>query len=427
MLEFRVNDFIKLKLGKDGITDIYVFGKKFIQCKFLLMNIPIRETGLYDEINSIDEAVEKLDKSLDLGNLEGYEIRKKIPPEVEFWGHCSNLQVWAEQNYDTSFIHSNLAFPLLKKLTEVGDPKAEISFKDEIGKRFEEGPDSVRQYLVLEGYMDYLTREEMWSAMPNQSDVKILNSIEKELKAEFKLCSDEKDELGWDDLVLGDKLVRKLNPLGFSMKDGSVNRIGLFNFKTLSIGKLQKFFNILRKLTTLEELDLSCNDIKKIPDNIRGVKSLKALRLNHNALEDIPESIGDLELLERLNLSNNKIKMLPESIGKLNLLEELHINHNQLEILPDSIGNLKFLVKLFLKDNLLKNLPDTIMGMKSLKKLALNNNLLLDLPEKMIYMESLTGIGLEDNKNFKKNSLVVATLEKKGTYIKMNKKNTKKN
>ena len=173
MPEYRINDLITLRL-EDGKTNIYANGQEFIQCKYLLMNIPVREIELYDGIDSIDEAAEKLER-----------FRKSIPSEVEFWGHCSNLQVWVEQDYDTRFIHRNLAFPLLKKLTEVGDPKAETMFRDEIGKRFEKGPDSVRQYLALEGYMEYLSREEMWSVIPNQSEVAILHAIERETGAEF--------------------------------------------------------------------------------------------------------------------------------------------------------------------------------------------------------------------------------------------------
>ncbi|MFX1237046.1 MAG: hypothetical protein ACFFAS_03805 [Promethearchaeota archaeon] len=47
-----------------------------------------------------------------------------IPPETEFLVHCSNLQAWVEHGYDARLIHSNLAFPLLKRLCEVGDPQA---------------------------------------------------------------------------------------------------------------------------------------------------------------------------------------------------------------------------------------------------------------------------------------------------------------
>jgi len=406
MLEFTINDFITLKL-EDDKTNIYVNGEEFIQCKYLLMNILVQHIELYDEINSIDEAAEKLDKSLDLGDPDGYYFRKEIPSEVEFWGHCSNLQVWTEQDYDTRFIHRNLAFPLLKRLTEVGDPKAEKMFKDEIGKRFEKGPDSVRQYLALEGYMDYLSREEMWSVMPNQSEVEILQAVERETGAEFKLCSDEAEGFVWGD---------KPNQLAFSIKDGYVKKIDFLNFNFLLDLKWEKIFAILGKLAALKELYLSHNNLKIIQDGIRRVKNLIVLKLDHNELEELPEAIGDLEKLRWLILNDNEIKKLPESIGKLTLLEELHVNRNQLIELPNSIGNLKSLVKLFLKSNRLKNLPDVITGLETLRQLSLSGNLLSDLPKEMIEMKSLKGIGLKDNK-INESSPVIASLEKKGVII----------
>ena len=129
MKEFKVNDYITLKL-EDGRTNIYVKELLFQQCKFLLLNIPVEEVSSFDEIESIDEAEERLDRS-----LEGDPYEIDIPPETEFWGHCSNLQVWYEHDYVTRLLHRNLAFPLLKKLTDCGDPLARRVFKEEIAKR----------------------------------------------------------------------------------------------------------------------------------------------------------------------------------------------------------------------------------------------------------------------------------------------------
>ncbi|GAH27524.1 unnamed protein product, partial [marine sediment metagenome] len=62
-----------------------------------------------------------------------------ITPEQEFWAHCSNLQTWAEHHYDTRLLHSNISFPLLRRLTEAGDPVAKQFFKDEIAERIKLG------------------------------------------------------------------------------------------------------------------------------------------------------------------------------------------------------------------------------------------------------------------------------------------------
>ncbi|MFW9952719.1 MAG: hypothetical protein ACFFKA_21575, partial [Candidatus Thorarchaeota archaeon] len=157
--KFRVNQFLSVKLEKetwgDARTTLYVAGQPFIQCKFLLLNIPITEVSSFDQIASIDEAAEMID-----GDAE-QEIRKiEIPPEVEFWGHCSNLQVWYENNYDTRLIHSNLAFPLLRKLTEAGDPLAKEVFKGEIIDRYKNGTEKTREFLRAEGFVSSLPLDE---------------------------------------------------------------------------------------------------------------------------------------------------------------------------------------------------------------------------------------------------------------------------
>lgn len=154
--EFKINNYITLKL-EDKKTFIYVNNKKFRQCNYLLLNIPINQVVDFDKIQSIDEAAEKLDNSLEPrhGRVD------RIPPEIEFWGHCSNMQIWAEHDYDTNLLHRNLAFPLLKELSELRDDLARKVFKEEIAKRVKKGTLSVILYLAEEGYLDYLNKDEI--------------------------------------------------------------------------------------------------------------------------------------------------------------------------------------------------------------------------------------------------------------------------
>ena len=153
---FKINKFIELRFI-DGKTLIYVNNKKFDHCKYLLLNIPVDKITDYDNIDSIDDISEILDKSMEHQNFREHQI----PPETEFWGHCSNLQVWSECNYDTRLVHRNLAFPLLRKLTDVGDPTAKKVFKEEIAKRLESDNINVVKYLVNGEYIDYLTKDEL--------------------------------------------------------------------------------------------------------------------------------------------------------------------------------------------------------------------------------------------------------------------------
>jgi Leucine-rich repeat (LRR) protein len=158
--EFKVNEYITLKL-EGGKTNIYVKEELFNQCKFLILNIHVSEISSFEEIDSIDEAAEKLDKS-----LEGSEGRKfKIPPDVEFWGHCSNLQVWAEMSYDTRILHRNIAFPLLRELYFVGDPIAKQVFTEQVVKRLESWEPVVVQYLWNQGYLDELEHKMLFTGL----------------------------------------------------------------------------------------------------------------------------------------------------------------------------------------------------------------------------------------------------------------------
>ncbi|KKK57734.1 hypothetical protein LCGC14_3051490, partial [marine sediment metagenome] len=131
MTEFQINKYITLKL-EEGKTIIYMGGKKFNQCKMLMLNIIPQQADLYDEVRSIDEAEEILQKIIEDGQIhEKGNWRQKedatkynITPEQEFWGHSSNFQMWYENNYNTDLLHSNMSFPVLSKLVQLGDLKA---------------------------------------------------------------------------------------------------------------------------------------------------------------------------------------------------------------------------------------------------------------------------------------------------------------
>lgn len=98
MNEFVVNEYLSLRLEKGKIS-IYVNDEKFIQCKYIIFDIPIGASN-DDECKSIDEYIEHYKRF----EAETREKAKKLPPEVEFWGHCSNLHYWYLQSYDTNII-----------------------------------------------------------------------------------------------------------------------------------------------------------------------------------------------------------------------------------------------------------------------------------------------------------------------------------
>ncbi|MFX1329100.1 MAG: Rab family GTPase [Promethearchaeota archaeon] len=175
--EFRVNDYLVLKLINNR-TNIYVGGRLFSHCKYLLLNIDHDKFEEYDEIESIDEAAEKLGDSMHGVRFQKYDIS----PEAEFWGHCSNIQAWYENKYDTRILHRNLAFPLLEALIKARDPLAKKVFKEEIAQRLESGYPSVVLYLINQNYLKYLNQEELNTIFENPKFQKNLSKWFKDSK-----------------------------------------------------------------------------------------------------------------------------------------------------------------------------------------------------------------------------------------------------
>ena len=148
---FKINDLVDLRLI-DRKTYIYVNNKQFFICKRLLLNIPIKRIHEADEINSIDDAVKIFKSPPDSGCF--------IHPDQEFEAHCSNIQAFFENGLNINILHSNIAFPLLKKLVDYGYNPAIRILKEEIAKRFNEGNENSRLFLHVGDYFKYLNEEE---------------------------------------------------------------------------------------------------------------------------------------------------------------------------------------------------------------------------------------------------------------------------
>lgn len=77
--------------------------------------------------------------------------------------------------------------------------------------------------------------------------------------------------------------------------------------QTITEGAFQDF------LETLEDLDLSYNNLVNIPwDTISMLVSVNTLSLDHNLIENVPEGIfSNLHKLARLDMTSNKLKKIP--------------------------------------------------------------------------------------------------------------------
>lgn len=277
MNEFKVNDFLTLKFSYPS-TRIYVGGKYFMQCKRLVLNIPKSELKQYNRIESIDEAAEIYDHTIyeheifkdnGLPEMENDENFTLIKPEEEFWGHCSNLQVWNDYDYDTRLLKANLAFPLLEKLAETGDTRAQIKFKEEILKRLLNGSNSVVEYLFVQSYQNNLSNEELLFGLLEPREAELLMEIQQKLNIVFKFVPSIDRGIEFAPPVNTEEIKRVRK---FSIEK---NRVKGLELKFSDVG--QEIPNYLYKLKNLRELRFSGSTSGKVHEPERLIRMFSNL------------------------------------------------------------------------------------------------------------------------------------------------------
>jgi len=283
---FIVNDYITLVL-ENGQTNIYVKNSYFNQCKFLSINITIDDFENFKEISSIDEMIDRYDNS-----LEGYDYSPIwLSPEDEFWAHCSNLQVWVENNYDTRFLHYNLAFPLLKKLTDEGELKALRVLKEEISKRLLSGYPSVMQFLINEGYLEYFNAEEVETLIFMLEELLIPERIHKYRNSLLNIFK------------------RKKYPLGDPTRD-YLDPSRNFKRQIIDVRKYEK----IETIDGLKSRALKLDD-RKLIWFINNVRENLYYTLNHSWYNPDSDKIGltpfygDIEGIYSVNVENLKDRL----------------------------------------------------------------------------------------------------------------------
>ena len=326
LLEKKINDYITLRF-ENNRTIIYVAGRRIIQCVHLVLNIQNRDVPMYDDIESIDEAADIYRKQ---GRNVGFESGfTHIPPEQEFWGHCSNIQAWVENDYDTRILMSNLSFPLLRELTRAGDPVAKRVYKEEVAQRLESGYPSVVQYLLTQGFIDVFTPSEFKTILEATPIIKNLSKTPHILLQFIRSCSTRFPSL-IEDLLISILRLQNGKNIIFSMIK---NKPTIYSFRTsLMYNNLYFLGSLLTWLKTLlinveEELRQDVLDCIEVIENTlkeNRVDPSKNLSRSYDNLRDpLYQRFLDLGGLE-----NN-----PEREEMLERLLELRANRrNNLEV-----------------------------------------------------------------------------------------------
>ncbi|XP_077979602.1 protein flightless-1 homolog isoform X2 [Glandiceps talaboti] len=145
----------------------------------------------------------------------------------------------------------------------------------------------------------------------------------------------------------------------------------------------------LDMLISLVDVDLSYNELTRIPEAFYFVKSLERLNLSNNCITELSTLCDNWIHLHTLNLSRNKLTSLPGAICKCLSLRRLYLNCNQLDFdgIPSGIGKLYDLEQFMAANNNLETIPEGLCRCCKLKKLVLNCNRLITLPEAIHFLQ----------------------------------------
>ncbi|MFW9873702.1 MAG: hypothetical protein ACFFG0_11400 [Candidatus Thorarchaeota archaeon] len=312
--EFVVNNHLTLRL-EGGKTKIYVDGVVFLICKAIILNIPKNKIP---EVKSMDDILEVS------GMIEHEEDLTKygITPLTEFWVHCSNLQIWAENDYNSDLLETKIAFPLMKRLSEVGDLKAKQIFKEEIARRYANGTYDTQSYLEFEEFLDYLTMEELVVGGLSYEESSLLLDIIDFAKQEGRTYEIVKS---FDE----DKVRHRFPSERFlTLKNGNVC---VFEFDLYQ--KSAHLFNRFSFFKGIRNLDINLGSIEENSINFGKIKcnSMVALRIYSRNLSYIPfkifECFPNLQYLRLYCAVKSEIKIENlESLLSLKKLKTLEFN-----------------------------------------------------------------------------------------------------
>ncbi len=237
--EFKVNEYITLKLyGKK--TVIYVCGEIYSTCHTAVLSIPT-EDAEYLDYDSIDEFFHYIEP------ITSEKLDASITPDVEFWVHCSNIQAWADFNYDTRILQDYLAFGILKKLSDNEVKDALIIFREEIIKRLKSGWINILLFFLEENYISsYLNEDDLFSSLLNQEEALAMERIAKLTRLGYTLTTDIEES------YLEGSRFRSKEHFHFSMEDGYVSTLEIL----LDYNNHFLIIDCLRRLPRLDKLHI---------------------------------------------------------------------------------------------------------------------------------------------------------------------------
>jgi Protein kinase domain/Leucine Rich repeats (2 copies) len=140
---------------------------------------------------------------------------------------------------------------------------------------------------------------------------------------------------------------------------------------------------------TLEELDLSGNELDDLPADLAKLHRLRVIFCSNNRFTRLPEVLGRCPALEMIGFKANQIDEVPAAALPPQL-RWLILTDNHITALPDELGRRPRLQKVALAGNRLTALPASLAACERLELLRISANRLDGLPDWLLALPRLT-------------------------------------
>jgi hypothetical protein len=147
---------------------------------------------------------------------------------------------------------------------------------------------------------------------------------------------------------------------------------------------------------TLEILDLSGNELSRLPDDLPRLHRLRIIFCSDNRFATLPAVLGQCPQLEMIGFKANQIRHVPAAALPPKL-RWLILTDNQLEELPAELGNCSELQKLMLAGNRLRTLPASMANCRKLELVRIAANQLQALPDWLLSLPRLSWLAFAGN------------------------------
>ncbi|KAL3689101.1 hypothetical protein R1sor_015410 [Riccia sorocarpa] len=205
----------------------------------------------------------------------------------------------------------------------------------------------------------------------------------------------------------------KLNVTGPEAGPDIFGHLQKLRFFKLTCGAMENsLVESLERLSSLEELNVHCRTVERLPDVFGCFSTLKTMRIECPSLQALPDTFGNFIQLSTVHITASGLLRLPDSFAQLSQLRvfqltgcnTLTISHprDHVQHLPETIWQMSHLESLLLR-NLpqLMALPEALGNLHSLPKLKFYSCAIESLPESLGRLSALTHLGVRGCGNLK--------------------------